>query len=151
MYNNYDTESNLFSLNGCQAQSISYEDGLLSFYFPNGFWIFKKHTENNLSDTVCTDNSMVTYHILNEEIDGISIYIFSKTKNKKVIREDWEPKNFINALNNKDFYVEFIKQYNSCQSVLHKCWIRFEQEPYHKECEIIINYDKVTYCWNKLC
>lgn len=150
MYKYSDPNDTHISLHDCHAEKMSFIDGNLTFVFPNGFWITANHPANNSNDIVRTDSAQVDFQILDEEIDGITIYLFKKNRNSKVIREEWEAANFINAVNNGSFRIEFITQYKSFQSVLFKCWAWFDTAPYHCECEIILHSDNVTYKWNQL-
>ena len=89
-------------------------------------------------------NGIVLFGIINSMMFLMIMYWI------KVIREDWEPINFIDAVNCGDYRVEFITQYKSYQSILFKCWVWFEKSPYHYECEIILHTEQVTYNWNQL-
>ena len=151
MYEHCDLNDGCISLHDCHAEKMNFDNGVLSFIFPDGFWVTEQHPQNNSNDIVRTDSSQVDFQIIDEEIDGISIYIFRKNKVGKIIREEWEPVNFIKAVNAGDFRVEFITQYKSYQSFLFKCWVWFDKSPYHQECEIILHSESVAYRWNQLC
>lgn len=151
MYKHYDNDDSLISLHDCHAEKISFSNGTLSFYFPDGFWIPSNHPENQINTTVRTDASRIDYHLLNEEIGDIYIYIFNKIRRGNVIRGVWEPTDFIDAVNDGSYRVEFIHKYTGYQSLLYKCWVWFDRKPWHKECEIIIPTDSITYCWNQIC
>ena len=151
MYKHCDTDDTLFSLHDCHAEKITFEKGVASFYFPGGFWILATHPANMSDAVVRSDASKVQYHLVDDSLGDISIYVFTKTKKGIVVREDWEPEDFMRAVNSGTFRVEFIRRYQDHVSLLYKCWLWLRQELYHKECEISIDTDKVTYCWNKLC
>ena len=150
MYKYSDLDDSYISLHDCQAEKIKFDHGVLSFFFPEGFWIAGQHPQNKLEEIVRTDAAQVDFSIIDEDIDGSEISVFKKSKRGKVIREDWEPINFIDAVNCGDYRVEFITQYKSYQSILFKCWVWFEKSPYHYECEIILHTEQVTYNWNQL-
>lgn len=150
MYKHCDLDDSCISLHDCHAEKISFDNGVLSFFFPDGFWITGQHAQNKSKDIVLTDSAQVDFQIIGKDIDGIEISIFREKKSGKVIREDWEPINFINAVNCGDYRIEFITQYKSFQSVLFKCWVWFDKSPYHAECEIILNTENVAYNWNQL-
>lgn len=150
MYKHQESNDCHISLHDCRAGKMNFEQSILSFVFPEGFWVTEQHSENKSGNIVRTDLSQVDFQMIDEEICGVEIYIFKKSKSGKVIREDWEPENFINAVNSGDFEVEFITQYKSFQSYLFKCWIWFEKAPYHYECEIILHAEKSIYRWNQL-
>lgn len=150
MYKHCDLDDSYIGLHDCVAEKMKFNNGILSFVFPDGFWVTSQHSQNNSEATVCTDLSQVDFQIIDEEIDGIEIYVFKKRRKTKVVREEWEPANFINAVNAGDFRVEFITQYKSYQSILFKCWVWFDKKPYHFECEIILHSENAMYRWNEL-
>lgn len=150
MYKHCDSDDCYISLHDCHAEKMVFDNGILSFIFPDGFWITQHHPLNRSDRTVRTNSSQADFQIMDEEIDGIEIYVFKKNRNGKIIRDDWEPMNFINAVNAGDFRVEFITQYKSYQSFLFKCWIWFDNAPYHSECEIVLHSENVSYRWNEL-
>ncbi len=150
MYNNYDTDDSCISLHDCRADKIIFENGILSFYFPNGFVVTSQHIKNQSDNTVYTDCSQVDFPIADKDINGIEIYIFSKRKSGEIIREARKVQSFINDVNSGKYEVEFITQYKSAYSILFKCWIWFDNEPYHSECEIILNSNNGVYLWNNL-
>lgn len=150
MYKHCDSNDCYISLHDCHAEKMSFDNGILSFVFPDGFWITQQHSLNSSENTVRTSSSQVDFQIIYEEVDGIEISVFRKKRNGMVIREDWEAMNFINAVNAGDFKIEFISQYKSYQSYLFKCWVLFDRKPYHSECEIILHSESALYRWNDL-
>ncbi|MCC0630531.1 MULTISPECIES: hypothetical protein [unclassified Clostridioides] len=150
MYQYCDLDDCCISLHDCFVEKMDFDNGILSFVFPDGFWIIKKHSQNKSNTTVRTNSSQVDFQIIDEEIDGIEIYVFKGNGKVKTIRENWEPINFITAINNGKFRIEFITQYKNYQSFLFKCWACFDKSPYHLECEIILHSNSVAYRWNKL-
>lgn len=150
MYRHQELNNPFISLHDCRAEKMNDSQGVLSFCFPDGFWVMAQHPENESKDCVRTDEAQVDIQIIDEEIDGVEIYLFREDGSKKVIREEWELENFIHAVNDGAFQVEFITRYESYQSVLYKCWVWFDTEPYHYECEIILHTENITYHWNQL-
>lgn len=88
--------------------------------------------------------------MIEEKIDSAEIFVFRKNRGGKVIREGWEPEDFINAVNAGDFQVEFITRYQGFESILFKCWVWLNESPYHQECEIVLDAKNAMYHWNKL-
>ena len=150
MYRQCDLEDRCITLHDCEAEAMCFDKGVLSFRFPNGFWVTPQHPQNTGENTVRTDASQVDFELLDEEPDNICIYIFQKNRKGTVIREEWKPEDFINAVNCGEFRVEFITQYKSFQSVLYQCWVWLDKKPYHMECEITLQTEKVAYRWNYL-
>lgn len=151
MYTHYDTEIGWFSLHDCHAEKIVFEKDTLSFYFSRGFWVLDTHPRNGFNAIVRSDASKVDYHMSEKRLDALCVSIFTKTKARKALKEKWAPRDFIQAVNSGLFSVEFIEAYRNNESLAFKCWIWFGKEAQHKECELSLCTDKVTYCWNKLC
>ena len=150
MYNHSELNNDNIVLHDCYANSMSYENGVLAFVFPEGFWVTPQHIKNDSDKIVRTDLSQVTFELLDRVAEDVRIYIFRKNENADTIREEWELDNFINKVNSGFFKIEFIDEYKAYQSILHKCWVHFDNEPYHYECEIIIDTENVIYNWNQL-
>ena len=150
MYNHSELSNENIVLHDCYANSMNYENGVLSFVFPEGFWVTPQHNKNDSDKIVRTDLSQVTFDLLDRVAEDVRIYIFRRNKNADTVREEWELDNFINKVNSGFFKVEFIDEYKTYQSNLYKCWVHFDNEPYHYECEIIIDTENVTYNWNRL-
>lgn len=150
MYIHCDRNDSGISLHDCIAEEIRFENGVLSFSFPDGFWITPAHPENETSDAIRTDSSRVDYRIADADADSIGIYVFRQSRFGKTIREDWLPADFIKAVNRGDYRVEFITRYKGYQSVLYKCWLWFDRKPYHRECEITLQTDGASFNWNRL-
>ena len=150
MYTHNEENNRFISLHDCRAEKMRLENGWLSFFFPNGIWVMDDHPENSSEHTVRTDSARADFKILDEELVGIQIFLFRKSRGGKVIREEWETENFINAVNEGAFRVELIDRYDGFQSVLFKGEVRFDQPPYRHECEIILPVEKEVYRWNEL-
>lgn len=149
-YENKEVNCLHISLHDCHADKMSFKDGTLSFEFSDGFWVLTEHPKNESEHVIRTDTSRVDFQIIDEEIDGIEIYVFKKGRNRKVIREEWETEKFISAVNSGDFRIEFLYEYKCYQSRLFKCCLWFDEKPCHYECEIILYSENTIYLWNNL-
>ena len=129
-------------LHDCRANKISWDENILSFYFPDGIWIW------DVGDAVKTDVAQVDFEIMDKEVDSVDIFLFKKNRSGKVIREEWGLENFINAVNNEIFELEFLYKYQGYQSILYKCCVWFDRAPYHYECEIIMHTENMICRWN---
>lgn len=150
MYNYSESNNEYIVLHDCYANNMNYENGILSFVFPDGFWVTPQHNKNESDKIVRTDLSQVDFELLDRVSEDVRIYIFRKNKNDETIREEKELNDFINNVNAGLFKVEFIDENKTYQSNLYKCWVHFDNEPYHYECEIIIDTENVIYNWNQL-
>ena len=86
-------------LHDCRTNYIKHENNILEFHFPKGYYLLNDNQPKQ------TGKAKMQCHLLNEEIDGISVYIY-KNKSGKVIREDWS-NNFLMAINEGTFEFEF--------------------------------------------
>lgn len=148
MYNYSDNnENNDIFLHDCRATKIAFHDNMLSFIFKEGFWVSENNINNFHKKLSYTDESEVKFRILNEDI---TIYIFTNTNEEnKAIRESVPLDIFAEKING-GMELEFLYSYKGYQSFIFECWLWFNNEPYHKECVIIISADEVTYNWNTL-
>lgn len=152
MYNYSDNnEKDDISLHDCRATKIVVNDNMLSFIFREGFWVSESNINNFSKKPSYTDESEVKFKTLYKDINSnITIYVFTDTNEKnKQIRESIPLERFIEEINGGT-ELEFLYSYKGYQSFIFECWLWFENEPYHKECVIIISADEVTYSWNTL-
>ena len=96
-----------------------------------------------------TDKAEVRFDLTYKNSDdNITIYVFTE-EDEKTIREEIGLHDLIDKLNS-GMELEFLNCYNGNDSVLFKCWLWFEEEPYHKECVLIISADDITYYWDQM-
>lgn len=149
MYRNSSKNENVeISLHDSRAKSVSVENGILSFEFPEGFYVVDKSNDKQ-NNIFYTDLSKVDFSLI-DGTDGIESYIFTKTEDKnKDIRETIDFQKLSEMMNNNHAELEFIYTYSGYHSVLFYCWLWSDEFPnYHKECEILIQTDDITYYWN---
>lgn len=82
MYQYTENEDGKIGLHDCRTTHMSYENQTLSFDFPEGFYIL------NEDEPERSGISKMKCHIIDEDIDGISIYIYREDPSGMVIRED---------------------------------------------------------------
>lgn len=87
MYKHCDVSDEYISLHDCHAESISYEDGVIRFVFPDGIWVTNEHPSNELDKIVRTDMAEVKFYLESDCEDDITTYIFEQ-KLKKTFREE---------------------------------------------------------------
>ena len=89
MYEHCDHRSTLFSLHDCRAEKMTFESGVLSFCFPDGFWVTRDHPLNTTGKIVKTGPSEVKYRILDKDINGVDFYVFTENKRRSALRFSW--------------------------------------------------------------
>lgn len=128
------------SLHDCWTNKIVKDGESITFYLPNGFYIIEDSVNNN------NYNAEVKCHLIDKSEDNISVYVYHKNIFGKTIREDYTDK-FISEINEGKYEFEFVYTYRSYQKILFKGYIWQDEKPYHKECEIEILTDEITYSW----
>lgn len=140
------------TLHDCMADSISFENGILHFCLPDGFWVTPHHKENYCGKTVRTDASAVDFSI--EDIDDITVRVFRRNAgilSKRTSVEIWDMGQLISAVNSGKCTIEFITQYRTYFEQLWYCAIRSKKKPYYRECQLHLPNTKATFYWSNLC
>lgn len=142
-------ENNDISLHDCRANHIELNGKILSFIFNDGIYIGENNKQNPYGKLSYTDKAEVRFDLTYKNPDdNITIYVFTE-KDEKTIRETIGLHDLIDKINS-GMELEFLNCYNGNGSVLFKCWLWFKEEPYHKECVLIISADEITYYWNHM-
>ncbi len=143
-----DSHDETLTLHDCIAEKVYLSDDILRFYFSDGFWIIPCHTENNLNKIVRTDKAVVDFLIKN--IDDITIRVFKRNVLKKTYVVYWKITDLINAINKKNFTIEFIYRYRTYHEQMWYCIIRSKNNYRSYECQLHLPNTLATYYWNDL-
>ena len=152
MYKYSDNNSgNDISLHDCRASRILFDSKKITFVFEEGFYLEAENANNYNNKLSYTGRSEIVFDTIHKKTEtDMIIYVFSDTaENNKMIREEISPAELAEMMNN-GAELEFLYSYKGDSSYLYNCWLRFGTEHYHKECEIIISADNVTYYWNEI-
>ena len=136
------------TLHDCVAKKILHKNGILSFYFEDGFWVTPNHEENCLNKTVRTDAAQVDFCF--DDINDIDIHVYTRNIFKKTKVEFWDANNLIDAVNSGKCTIEFIFQYRTYFEQMWSCILHFKKKPYLSECQLHLPEAKATYRWNNL-
>ena len=121
------------------------------FIFDDGFWISSDDERNPLKNTVRTDKSEVQI----VHFDVSDIYIFKEHRIFRRLvstnRVSLSVEQLMANINCGKWELEFINEYHSDRDVLYQCWIWMNHSPFHIECQITLDCDKIVYHWNNLC
>ena len=144
-------ENNDISLHDNRATKVSFDAGILTFEFADGFYVTENNANNYLKKLAYTGKSEVTFRTLSKEIDqDLAVYIFTKTDTEsRTIRDEIPYAEFAKMIDN-GMKLEFLYAYKGYRSYVFECWLWFDSEPYHKECVLMISADEVSYKWNEL-
>ena len=152
MYKHYDKDGAAISLHDCSAEKATYENGILTFYFPtDGFWVLPDHTANSTGEPVRTDASEVRFHLLYEAEEDFCCYVFDKKSERKAVRKQWMISELVSAINSGKYQLEFLSRYaGGYKELVFSCEICQKKKPYRRECQLWLSVQNVTYCWNEL-
>ena len=139
------------TLHDCAATKICFENNVLKFDFPEGFWVTTHHRANTSGNVVRTDASAVTFSI--EDPNDIMIRVFTRrrwlgSRNTRV--EFWDLNQLISKVNSGKCTIEFITQYRSYYEQLWHCAIHSHKKPYYAECHLHLPNTSATFYWNDL-
>ena len=145
------SDRNNISLHDCRATKILLIDNTLSFVFKDGFFVSENSEYNHLGKLAYTDGSEVRFDLPDKKAEAdITVYVYSKSDAGNIsIREEIPFRKFAEDINS-GMELEFLYSYTGGGSFIFNCWLWFDAEPYHKECELIIFADEVRYFWNNL-
>ena len=155
MYRYHDKNGEYISLHDCKAEKIKFKNGVLSFYFNDGFWLYPNHFYNPTEKTLKTDAAKVKFHLAFEDKNDFSFYILSRI-NKKNYRKRLctEPKikKFIKKINAGKCSLEFLYMYATKGNDLKiiECVLWDKKKPKSEKCIIKLDSDRAEYCRNTL-
>lgn len=150
MYKHYDKDGTAISLHDCRVEKASFENGVLTFYFPkDGFWVLPDHERNSTGEAVRTDASEVRFHLLSETEEESQCYVFHKKSERKSVRKQWTISELVSAINSGKYQVEFLYRYvGGYKELVFACELWSDKKPYHRECQLWLSVQDVMYCWN---
>ena len=138
------------TLHDCRAARAELNDGVLSFWFDEGFWITASHPENPTGKTVRTGPARVDYVLREQSGDDVSVDVFTRLRWPHALRTAWELPRLLEKLNRDGWELEFLYQYPGGWDRVVECWLWFPKRPYHKECRLKVDAVEVIYRWNEL-
>ena len=137
------------TLHDCIANGAEICDGVLSFFFDEGFWIASFHPENGTGNTVRTDASAVKYYLSRGIFEDCTVFVFRRFF-KATLRKELSIETLVSMIREKRCSIEFLYQYADENSRIIKCALHYPRRPYYEECELMIYVDREEYLWNGL-
>ena len=152
MYKHYDKNGAAIGLYDSEAEKVTFENGVLTFYFPqDGFWVLPDHPANPTGEPERTDASEVRIHLLYEEEDDFQCYVFDKKSERKAVRRRWSVSELVSALNSGKYRLDFQDRYEGgYKELIFGCELCQKKKPYRRKCQLWLSVQDVTYCWNEL-
>ena len=145
-----DTDESLVSLHDCRADRAALEDGVLSFFFPDGFWVTSKHPDNPTENTVRTGPARVDFVLRDSGGDDAAVEVFTRLRWPHALRTAWELPRLLGVINERGWELEFLYQYPGGWDRVIECWLWFDRRPWHRECRLKLDVKQAFYCWNEL-
>lgn len=148
-------DSNEFlTLHDCIAEKVYLRDGILTFEFPDGFWIGPEHPDNPYNECLRTDKAKVEFVLENGE--GYDVFVWlhvreNKKSRKQTVRH-WDIDLLIKNINAGKCAYEFLDEYRNTQvpEQLICGQLRGEGKYTFCECWMRIYATKVNYYWNNV-
>lgn len=146
-----DNQNNDISLHDCRSSKLLIEGNKLTFVFDEGFFVSENNAQNLIGTPAYTDRSEVVFETPSDDPeDDVTVYLFSDTGEEgRSIREEI-PLAKLAELLERGMELEFLYKYEGYSSFIFDCWLWFDTEPYHRECELRIPAESVSYRWNEL-
>ena len=146
---NEHNESHL-SLHDCRADRMELKDGVLSFWFPEGFWVTSAHPDNPTGKTVRTDAARVDYVLRDPDGDDVSIDVFRRLKYPYALCRNYDLFPFLEIVNRPGWELEFLYQYPDYWNRIIECVLWMQKRPWRKDCQLKLDVSEVIYRWNSL-
>ena len=138
------------TLHDCRADRAELKDGVLSFWFPEGFWVTSRHPENSTGKTVRTDAARVDYVLRDARGDDVSVDVFTCLKSPYALRRSYDLRKFMEIVNRPGWVLEFLYQYPDYWNRIIECVLWMPKRPWRKECQLKVDVSEVIYRWNNL-
>jgi hypothetical protein len=139
------------TLHDCVADHISFENGILRFHMPDGFWVTPHHERNTCGKVVRTDEAIVDFSVA--DMEDVTFQVFTRHRwlfFRGTTVKIWDIAQLISAVNSGKCTIEFITQYRSYYEQMWHCAIRSRKKPYYRECQLYLPQTQATFYWNNL-
>ena len=138
------------SVHDCRADRAALHDGVLTFWFTEGFWVLGSHPDNPTGKTVRTDAARVDYVLRDPRGEEVSADVFTGLKSPFALRRAYELPKFLEIVNRSGWALEFLYQYPDYWNRIIECVLCLPKRPYWKECLLKLDVSEVVYRWNGL-
>ena len=151
MYQFTENSDKVISLHDCKATGMTVGDRVISFTFPDGVCIGKKHPRNTYGKTLRTDGAQVDFNLpVGTPDENVTCYVFYDRKNGKAVRKPFSMEKLMRRINEKGCALEFLYVYKGGDTLVYKCELKRKKKPGTRECILVIRTDGVSFRWNEL-
>ncbi|MBE6875373.1 MAG: hypothetical protein E7496_01390 [Ruminococcus sp.] len=150
LYSDDNQKHDIF-LHDAIAESVSVHDDVMTFYFPEGFYLGETHALNPFHVLAYTGESEMKMQLRYKNPDvNLTIYLFREGADG-THRQEISLQEFLKLIK-KGEKLEFLNAYQGLDtdSVLYQCELHFDRAPYRRECMLIISYQTISYHWNEI-
>ena len=152
MYQFIENSEKHISLHDCKATSMSIGDRVITFTFPDGICIGKKHPRNTYGKNIRTDSAQVAYNLpVGTPDENVTCYVFYEKKNGKTVRKQFRLEKLMGRINDDGCPLEFLYAYKGYDTVVYECSLKRKKKRGSRECILVIRTDGASYRWNELC
>ena len=145
-------DNNCISLHDCRATELKLGEDSISFIFDDGFYITKDCKENGSGVLWYTGRSEVVFGDIDTKNIGeyVTVCLFSGTDSEgNAVRDEITVPKLAKKLKS-GMELEFLYTRKENKAYTFDCWLWFDTEPYHKECELRISSESMNCFWNEL-
>ena len=139
-----DFSGDFISLHNCTIDKISYNDGVLSFVFCDGFWVKPTHHANRTEKNLRTSEAKVDF---TTSADNTKIAIYRRGLFGNTVKKELSADALCELVNDKNTTLEIIGTYPTECGVLIKCWARDKKSDKVSECHIELAPVLTKYHW----
>jgi len=139
------------TLHDCISDKISFENGILRFNMPDGFWVTTHHNDNECGKIVRTGVSKVDFTV--KDLDDITVRVFRPKRwcwSRKTSVEVWHIEHLISEVNSGRCTIEFVTQYRTYFEQMWHCIIHSKKKLYYRECQLHLPETDAIFRWNNL-
>ncbi len=138
------------SIHDCLAHRVTVENGMLTFYFPEGIWVIPGHPSNPTEDMVCTGPAKMTLEPFCGDVWDWNVQSLYTLRYPWQLARWWKPEKFVEALNRGSFRVEFINWYIAPVTALFQCALRSDRRPRYRDCNIQMDVKNIVCHWETM-
>lgn len=128
------------SLHDCRASKISYEDGFVTFFFPDGFYLLDG------GGATLTGDATMRCRLIYRVDDDFAVRSEKRTFLGKIVREV-DPHKFVDTVNEENRSFEFVSTYRSYEFILFTGCLWSDKAPHVRDYEIELHTDEIEYSW----
>lgn len=150
MWKHIEEDNGKLSIHDCYATQIWIENHDLVIEFADGFWIVQGNTYNPYDQTYRSECSQMK--VMGFEVDNLFVLRPFQLFCRPVftLKSDLKFNRLMKKVNTGRWKLLFATEYHTFHQVLFDCWIypKYKRRALH--CYMIIDNNRMEYCWNEI-